>query len=425
MLSHYYSDPLMPFHTGQSPAENNIHRAAEWSICKTYEELRRIAEEQIGLPEIDAPRGSNWLEAMVIEGANISHRCYDALVKQYDFAAGRQDPPAGLNAKCRQMLARLLRHAAVGFACILDEAIEEADIRAPRCDLTVATFLATVKMPVRWITNKLADAEDRAAVDAMYREYEATGKVEKNLPEDDRVVRDLVAKELGAEAKRPTRSEEPAPASALPQSEEKPAVNVTQPEDVSHPPDHPILSMTTPEIAQLPSDKETEQFEQLAVASAADKDFEQLKQTELRFYLQRGSDVVDAPSIGPKTAKRLRKIGVRTVNDLLQLDPDEAAGKLNARHITREVLADWQDQAALVCCIPRIRGHDAQIMVACGYRDAESVAAADCSELLAETAAFAETVEGQCVIRSSDPPDREEVANWITWAQQARPLKAA
>lgn len=30
VLSHYYTDPVMPFHTGQTEAENAIHRATEW-----------------------------------------------------------------------------------------------------------------------------------------------------------------------------------------------------------------------------------------------------------------------------------------------------------------------------------------------------------------------------------------------------------
>ena len=34
VLSHYYTDPLQPLHTAQSEAENNVHRAIEWSISK-------------------------------------------------------------------------------------------------------------------------------------------------------------------------------------------------------------------------------------------------------------------------------------------------------------------------------------------------------------------------------------------------------
>src|SRR5262249_41043919 len=32
VLSHYFTDPHMPFHTGQTEEEGKVHRAAEWSI---------------------------------------------------------------------------------------------------------------------------------------------------------------------------------------------------------------------------------------------------------------------------------------------------------------------------------------------------------------------------------------------------------
>ena len=46
VLSHYYTDPLQPFHTAQSEAENNIHRAAEWSISRAYDELHDLGERE-------------------------------------------------------------------------------------------------------------------------------------------------------------------------------------------------------------------------------------------------------------------------------------------------------------------------------------------------------------------------------------------
>ena len=47
VLSHYYTDPLQPLHTAQSEAENNIHRAVEWSISKAYDELARQGETRV------------------------------------------------------------------------------------------------------------------------------------------------------------------------------------------------------------------------------------------------------------------------------------------------------------------------------------------------------------------------------------------
>ena len=44
VLSHYFTDPFMPFHSGQSEEETQIHRAVEWSITKSYDELQNILE---------------------------------------------------------------------------------------------------------------------------------------------------------------------------------------------------------------------------------------------------------------------------------------------------------------------------------------------------------------------------------------------
>jgi hypothetical protein len=137
------------------------------------------------------------------------------------------------------------------------------------------------------------------------------------------------------------------------------------------------------------------------------------------------SDVVDAPSIGPKTARRLRKIRVRTVADLLRLNPEQASAKLGTRHITPQVLRDWQDQARLVCRVPQLRGHDAQILVACGYTEPEQLAAARDHDVLARVEPFCTTSDGQRILRSSSPPDLAEIGDWIRWSRQARRLEAA
>ena len=77
----------------------------------------------------------------------------------------------------------------------------------------------------------------------------------------------------------------------------------------------------------------------------------------------------------PKTAKRLRRIGVLTVNDLLHLALAGAAELLGLHRITTQTIRDWQDQARLVCQIPAMHGHDLQMIVASGLRAASEVAA--------------------------------------------------
>ena len=144
-----------------------------------------------------------------------------------------------------------------------------------------------------------------------------------------------------------------------------------------------------------------------------------------RFFLELDEDLEAAPSIGPKTARRFAKIGVHSVADFVALRPKEAAAQIEARHITADKIRDWQDQAKLVCRVPELRGHDAQILVACGYRHPNQIAQADPETVLSKIEPYAETSDGQWVIRSGKLPDREEIADWIENANQCRKLRAA
>jgi len=145
----------------------------------------------------------------------------------------------------------------------------------------------------------------------------------------------------------------------------------------------------------------------------------------MRFFLSRSSEVEKAPSIGPRTARMLEAIGIRTVEELLSISPDRVAEKLNHRRITPEVIQQWQSQASLLCQIPELRGHDAQILVACGISTPEVLASQNPDELFAVVEPFAHTKEGERILRSGSQPDLAEVTEWIQWAANARTLRAA
>lgn len=391
VLSHYYTDPWMPFHTGQSPRENDIHRATEWSVTCSYDSLLERLDESGYAAQVEEPCGDDWLEAMVTAGAERSHRHYQSLVERYDFAQGAKNPPAGLDDECRRFLSELLGDAIVGFARILDRALTEAAVEPPDVDLSLDTLFATLSVPIRWIAKKLADASERRLVEAMFAEWQANGRVEKTLPADDRAIRDLVAAEFPhPSAKRATPS---------------PTASQTPPQTPATP------------IAADPTTTNGDVARQRTPADAASD--------ATRFHLEPSDDVVDAPSIGPKTAQRLAPLGIRKVADLLAADPQRTANRLDVRHVDAKTVRDWQDQARLVCRIPGLRGHDAQILVACDYREPPRVAEADEDELTAAAIRFANSPDGQRTLRSSAPPDRAEVAGWIRRAAAARELRAA
>jgi len=144
-----------------------------------------------------------------------------------------------------------------------------------------------------------------------------------------------------------------------------------------------------------------------------------------RFYLELSDSIEQAPSIGPRMAQRLEAVGIRTVADFLQADPASTATRLDRKSVDAQVIRAWQQQAALVCRVPWLRGHDAQILVACGVTDPESLAKLDAATFWNTVQPVAQSAEGKRMLRTSKAPDLEEVTHWIQWAGQARTLRAA
>ncbi|MCO8124642.1 DUF4332 domain-containing protein [Stieleria sp. TO1_6] len=147
--------------------------------------------------------------------------------------------------------------------------------------------------------------------------------------------------------------------------------------------------------------------------------------SELRFYLERESPIVDAPSIGNRMAAKLEAVGITTVNDLLDSDPSDLAEWLDHRRIDADTIIAWQNQAILVCRVPLLRGHDAQLLVAAGVTTPEEVAAFDANELLVLIDPIARSNEGKRILRGGKLPDLEEISLWIQCAGQHRELLAA
>jgi len=146
---------------------------------------------------------------------------------------------------------------------------------------------------------------------------------------------------------------------------------------------------------------------------------------DLQFFLEGTANVVDAPSIGPRSAGRLESVGVVTVSDLLSADASELAGRLDNRRMSARTIVTWQQQTSLVCGVPKLRGHDAQILVAMGVTEVDQLALLEPQDLWKQVEPFADSTAGKRIIRSSKSPDFEEVFNWIESARQALSLNAA
>lgn len=531
VLSHYFTDPIMPFHTGQTTRESQIHRAAEWSVTKSYNELMRYATEQGEIPKLKVPTTQDWLEEFVRQGATLAHEYYHPLIEHYDFEIGSRYPEAGWDDYAQKVLSQLLMYAAVSFSMVLDRAFYESKATPAETDLTLETFLATISMPVNWISKKMEHLAEQSEVEAIYRELKATGKLVYNLPEEQRVVKEWadrarhansslksnkkqglarpISTQVESPPPAPTRKTgptpppvpvanrstllEPTPIKAIPplspaalKAEESSLAATASPTRVEHKPARQLEpapvhkpTKTSPRdfdipVANAKSSRELEKQAEIDLLEAARLSVEQAqpRRPEIKtvkpepvkqhvvekspvryeqilptapapisktpppvpaaqasrdpqYHLELSSDVVDAPSIGPKTAARFYRINVKTVADFLKLDAKTTANRLNTSHIKPDTIREWQDQARLVCQIPGLRGYHAQILVGCGYRTPADVAKANVDDLSVQAWDFSQTSIGQSVLRNSQLPEVEKMQGWINAARQARTLAAA
>lgn len=528
VLSHYFSDPLMPLHTGQSEDEGPVHRAVEWSVCKSYGELQHILDEdQGGYPRWEFPTGADWLPQMVRRAAELSNPHYDTVIDHYNLADGTRDPLLGLDQTLKDVFAKCLGYAVVGLARIIERLIEEAKVDPPFVDVTLQGVIAAAKMPFRALAKHIEDVREREKLRLIYEEFERTGKVVETLSEDDAAVRKAHAEEVlhvslgslnaqpvrrpgerfgqGAEIrersarsvtvpvidnrKRSATYTEPTPSKAEPPASSPQSLPAPKPV-VKEPPKEKVLRYDAPtEVAEVikPSSPPRKEPEPVAskskeVAKAKEveapakpvekpaveavridkpvvekpekpvaekpaaakpvaekpaekppekkankepKAAEKAAEPKLKFYLERSKPIQDAPSIGSKTAERMRAAGVSTVGELLSSHPDKLAAKLDVAHIVGDVIRQWQAEATLCCRVPGLRGHDAQILVACGIDQPAELAEIEVDELMELIQPFVDSADGKRVLRGNQPPDEEEVAEWIENAQQARSLKAA
>lgn len=453
VLSHYYADPIQPFHTGQTEAEGVIHRAVEWSIVKSRGEIDARIEAE-GYPEIELPDGMGFVSDMVRAGAERSHAYYDVFIDHYDIDAGVADPPAGLDETMRAAIAELVGYATAGFAAILTRGIEEAGVAPPKVNLTLQGYIETLDIPLRWITAKLEDAADRRTVERMYAEFQKTGKVIKTLPADDKAIRALHAKQVRRIPLKELNAEEIAPIGTLNENRlaaAPPELVLTDAgTDVAD--DVPPVELAEitrrdsgkvgirglfgtrrrkipePEPELLEAEEDVAGEEELEIESE-----EEAVDTEVLFEepepdtdaprrmaaITRDDPVVDAPSIGRKTAKQLARAGITTIGDLLDCDAEMVELELNVRHITSEAIRAWQDQTQLMIDVPGLRVHDAQLLVGAGITTREDLASASARSVFELAMEFLSTPEGERVLRDDQVLHEDEVEEWIEMAQDA------
>ncbi|HYD86332.1 MAG TPA: DUF4332 domain-containing protein [Vitreimonas sp.] len=447
VLSHYYVDPIQPFHTHQTEEEGVIHRAVEWSFSKSYKTFQRILENDLGgYPDIDAPSGDKWLAKMVRDGAKAANPHYELIIDHYDLAAGVKKPESGLDQELKDTIAKLVGHAAVGFARILDRAFEEAAVKPPSVLGGLDAFFVALGAPIQSVLKLMDDAAARREVEAQYEEFRRTGKVRSTLGEDDKVVRALHAAEVlktplsSLDAKWPrelgSKIGQGAPArgktKAAPKPKPAPALEEKQPAPVKAEKSKPVkvIELDPPKAEAPANDVAPAKAERAAKSEKAKEPalprelpvgapLAKREKSLPKPTLTERAPVVQAPSIGPKTAKRLEAVGVKTIADLLAMDADDGETKIDTRHISAQVIRDWQAQALLACTVPGLKSREAQALVACGVTTPEELIEMDATDLCDGVARWGLSDEGQRAWGASPAPSEDDVATWIARARRA------
>ncbi len=416
VMSHYAADPVQPFHTHQTEAENTIHRAVEWSLSKAFPEMFLILTQDQGFPDVAVPEGDDWLEQMVIAGAKESTQHYELLIDHYNFAVGVKKPVEGLDQEMKDTVAGLLGYASVMLARMLDRAIAEAKTAAPKVNLVLDTVAIVANTPVRVVAKRVEDVREGELVGKQFTEFRKTGKVRATLGDDDKAVRQLFAEEVlkvslsNLDCEWPREAGTAAGSGAEKRVTKKiKAVKAEKPV-VEKPAKIEKVKAEKPAPAPKPAKVETPRPEPVAAVAAEPA---APPPVISRMRLSREAAVVDAPSIGPKTAGRLNIIGVQTVGDLLALAPEDAAARIKASHINAGVIKDWQAQALLACSVPELNGTNAQLLVGAGIYSVDDLATADVDFLIDAITLFAQSSEGQRTTRDGKLPERARVKQWI------------
>ena len=445
VLSHYYADPIQPFHTGQTEEEGTMHRAVEWSIAKSRDKIdARI--ETLGYPDVPVPEGVGFVADMVRNGARLSHPHYQTFIDHYDLEIGVKDPPAGLDETMFDAIVELVAYATAGFGAIMSRAIEEAAVSPPKTNLTLQGYIETLDIPIRWVTAKLSDAADKRTVTRMYKEYQKTGKVIRTLPEDDKAIRKMHAKQVLRVPLKQLDKQELGPIGSKNKAVEERLLNaLIEPEaeeaapveEIATEAPEPVEAKAEPAAADAPKPEDIPAPKKAAPPKAEDVLFEPELEAEIapetraaepeddgesgdiarRSRITRESPVVEAPSIGKKTAKRLSRAGITTVGDLLDCDTEETVFLVDVAYIDVDTLNDWKDQTILMMEVPGLRVHDAQILVGAGIRNRKELAEAPARTLFMLASEFLQTPQGDRVIRDDDYLAEEEVEEWIEMAK--------
>ncbi|MEW4487439.1 DUF4332 domain-containing protein [Thalassoglobus sp. JC818] len=147
------------------------------------------------------------------------------------------------------------------------------------------------------------------------------------------------------------------------------------------------------------------------------------------FWLAPDQSIGVLPSLSEQMVRRLGALGVRTIGDLIGLDPEITEMPLDSLQISAATLRNWQAEARLLCCVPNLTGRDAQTLVAIGVLSPSELSQADAGDLVRrmERAHSGSGEYGPLEWLSSElvRPNQKLCHSWIQFARSSRTMRQA
>ena len=378
ILSHYFTDPLQPLHTGSSDQEALVHRPMEQSIYQSYDIIRQLWKDDTLRVVFQLGSGPGWLDDAMKQGATYAHKKYNLLVNSYRFHEGVNDPPAGLNAASRAALAELFGLAITGWARVIERAA--ADIESVTCrplpsvSTTWPTTTAAFWAPRRRWRGRVLACLERQKVKSLAKEYRRKGRLEKHLPHEVDIKRRVI---------QVHRDEKVYQADRLRRANEKKQRALEAAESIQQEPATIAFPIKT--TADVPN---------------------------RAGLLNETQSLTNAPSIGSRTVLQLQAIGIRTVGQMISANPAELAERLQIYWIDAELVRHWQVQASFMCGISGLREVDAQMLAGTEFQTVEQIAKSDPRMIYCEILRYALTTAGRRYLQGKVAPTPSDIQRW-------------
>jgi hypothetical protein len=145
-----------------------------------------------------------------------------------------------------------------------------------------------------------------------------------------------------------------------------------------------------------------------------------------RVVIRRG-DVLDEVWAHNKPIKRrFAQVGIRTLAELLEADPDTIAARVKLPKVTGSTVRRWQQQADLLNRVPQLRGWHLRTLTAVGVASVEALASQVPHELWRHLQQFfGRTREGKQLFAEGHELSVRQIGDWVQAARSARTRAAA